>query len=387
MCRLWLFLILIGSAANAQAQTCGEQLERQAGQLAKIRTQLVQPPIEEMQTSIAEDTRLALDRLKPVLGELIASYLVCQPTSADAASIAAGLLALTAVPQMEHVEHPYAGPIGFEVKAIDDKHPLLAVVAQFQIQCGSDALLAVFEASASGWTERLRWHSPSYAEVSGAFGAFQYAIAPADARGAWYVATSHVKPWCSSTWSMIDYEVLRPTSIPTEPRVLLQDSRSMWWGSDDFGSLSAERDEFELRYTAASVDSDVHSRVYLRRYSVVGDTLTRIQPVAESPRDFVDEWSQSEWSEASSWTAPQARDRLQAVHAQLGQGADRRVSFTFGSLKSCAKGSEEVQVEVRNERDNATWYFHVHGQHEFWMETIGSEPDPRCLIDLMVPAE
>src|SRR5262249_53129883 len=146
-----------------------------------------------------------------------------------------------------------------------------------------------------------------------------------------YVVTKAVAPWCSSTWSTISYGALRPAAVASAPKVLHQGEDEMYWGGDDVGRIWARSSVFEVRFHGRSMDSGVLDRVWIRRFHVYGDRVVRMQPVAVSPRDFVDEWIVSPWRDASAWSLPQARVRLKTVHEQLNKirGSD------FGSIRRC----------------------------------------------------
>ena len=51
-----------------------------------------------------------------------------------------------------------------------------------------------------------------------------------------------------------------------------------------------------VEFTARSIDSGVHNREAVRHYLIDGDRVRRVDPVALSPRDFVDEWLTRGWN-------------------------------------------------------------------------------------------
>jgi hypothetical protein len=200
------------------------------------------------------------------------------------------------------------------------------------------------------------------------------ALSPRDADGRWHVLVSHVKPWCTSTWSMIDYSVLRPGATPDAPQVLLDASDSIWWGGDDVGRVHADAHGVDLRYHAASIDTGVHNRVHVRHYEFQGERLRRTPPVAESARDFVDEWIVSDWDAATEWTAAKARVGTRPLHAEL---HDRRYGLSFGRVGVCPDGRTEVAMDADTEE--APWVFKVavHGR-DYELAGISRKPDARC---------
>jgi hypothetical protein len=379
------------SAASAQAMECTHPgLTQAVVDVAATRAMLRSVPIVEgEETQIPEQAQRGLDRLKDGLGALVADYMSCVATSQMPvpAQIENALSALVRDNVDADGTDPtnnsqYGSSLSFKVELGADNRRLVSIVTRFGIQCGSDAMLSVFAPEHERWDEKLRWHSGPYSEVSGAFEAFQYAISPPDPHANWYVLAAHIKPWCSSTWSMLDYAVLRPGTSPTSPRLLLEDSRSMWWGSEDFGTLHANAADFDLRFHSASIDPGVHNRLFIRHYTVAGDSLRRTQPVAESPRDFVDEWSRSDWREAREWTDPRTRDGLQSIHERLRNGDHGQAYFTFESIKSCASVADGFQIEVLRDAPEERWFFHVRGRTRFLLTAVESRPDSRCTKEL-----
>jgi hypothetical protein len=256
---------------------------------------------------------------------------------------------------------------------------LIAVKAGFDIACGSDTMLLVFAPEGDSWKEVLRWQSQPYKTVAGAFEAFDYGISPSDESGNWYVVAHSIMPWCSSTWSSIRYAVLRPSEDPLKPKVMMSRSDGMWWGNEDFGKLVVSRDSFELRFHSNSIDAGVHNRVWIRHYAVRGGVVRRTQPVAVSPRDFVDEWIVSSWRDASVWSSRQSLEQLKQMHVALHK-LNHDFGFEFDSVHKCSGVPSTVQVEVASadENNDDTFYFKIAGSGPFQMKSVSTSPDSKC---------
>jgi len=133
----------------------------------------------------------------------------------------------------------------------------------------------------------------------------------------------------------------------------------IWWGGDDIGKLVAGEREFDLRFHASSVDLDIHNRLWIRHFSVIGDEVRRIAPVAVSPRDFVGEWIVSSWREAAGWSS-RPTDDLAKLHDRL-----RRLRhFTFLSARRCSDAADRYQLELQHEDDEPHFFFRVTGGAE-----------------------
>jgi len=86
---------------------------------------------------------------------------------------------------------------------------------------------------------------------------------------------------------------------------------------------------------------------------MLGGGITRIDPVALGPRDFVEEWLAQPWSEAVAWTDETARTPLDPWHDRL--RADVRTGEFLGVTRRCARAADLWQVGIRfGEADKPT---------------------------------
>ena len=291
-----------------------------------------------------------------------------------------------AVPKPDAFAQALAAPIGsasptprFDVRLLQND-ALLSVVARFDVPCGEDALWQLYERRDAQWRPVLQWTGAAYDRIDSAWGSFQYVVSPRDADGHWFAAIAHVRPWCSSTWSTIDYAIARPGVAAAKPQVLLAANYGMWWGGEDFGRLQVDAAHAELRFHGASIDPDVHNREFVRRYAINGAHAERIPPVALTPRGFVDEWMVSDWSQARRWSATDPT--LQAAHAQL-QAARKEDTATFGATRQCADGSLQVQLDIGDD----AFYVRVDGRLvSYRLRAVATQADAACTRDVTEPA-
>jgi len=369
-----LFAVPFGARADCAA--LGDAVPKVAAARAAL---LALPTPEDLDTDIAAATQRGIAYLKDTLGELVAARMQCAAADEKPETIAADLMAalrpLGAGCDAQCAINPYHDLPEFGVERTDDARHLLAIVARQRIQCGHDTLLWVYEADAGGWRERLRWQAPPYDKVSGALEAFDYRISPPDASGAWYVLVKDIMPWCSSTWSTIRYAALRPGATPSTPRIVFHAHDSMWWGNDDIGTLAAAAGDFEVRFHAASIEPAVHNRVYIRHFAIDGGQVRRVPPVALTPRDFVDEWIVSKWTDAAQWSAPEQRAPLAAWHVRLhGNGAPY---YEFFAARKCA-ATQHVEVELLAPEDQRSYFLQVDTSADLRMLRVANTADPHC---------
>jgi len=377
--------------ADADAPGCAEQASRRtamtiAAPHAVLRRAVLANVM--LDVDLAPATTMAIADLKRRLVPLVDAQVACFRADAwlDEAvldgALASALTAASAVPAIT----PYAAekePPSLRVESrIERDGEFLSVVAQIGIPCGSDAMWLLYAPHDGGWRRVLQWSSAPYTRIDGAWEGFQHAVSPRDAEGRWFAAVSHIRPWCTSSWSSVDYTVLRPGADADRPLVVLSGSDSLWWGGDDVGRLKVDARHAELRFRGASLDSGVHNREFIRRYDVSGTTPQRVAPVADSPRDFVDEWIVSAWAAARLRSHEASATALERAHEQL-QAARKSASFEFGDTTACADG-DALQVELRD-GDEQSWFFRVAGSSDYRMVAVAAKPNAQCFTVLPTP--
>ncbi len=390
-----LFAIASASAAQSQSSVaaCSQSGVARAGATVDAsRARLLALPVADMNTDVSTAAQQTIAEMKDNLDRFIQAYVRCAGRQPDASALKEELSSASQAPEtardQPQREPPanlgkYGSELSFDVRLFEQPR-LIGVTAEFSIQCGRDSLLLLFAPDHDSWKEVLRWQKSPYKTVAGGTLAFDYGVSQSDGGGRWFVVTHDVAPWCSSTWSGIRYSVLRPGTEPQHPKVLFSGHDAMWWGAEDFGSLTVETDAFDLRFHSWSIDSDVHNRVWIRHYSVVGDDVRRTQPVAATPRDFVDEWIVSPWTQAEGWSAKGTLTQLQRLHAEWARKeklAD--TALDYESLRRCSDRSDHYQVEIA-ERSGPTldrprsFFFHVLGDREYTLLRISETTDARC---------
>ncbi len=334
-------------------------------------------------------------QMKDRLNSLITAYMQCVPTSSlpNATKIQADLSTLghafSLPPNAIYSSNrpadfgKYGYQLSFGVRFTADARRLVSITATFDIECGSDAMLLLFSPTDLGWQEMLRWQSPPYKGINVAFESFDYAISPPAADGHWYVLVKSTTPWCTSAWRGLHYYVLRPSQDSPSPIVLFSGSHSTYIGWDDSGTLTASATDFEIRFHAESIDPmNVLDRLFIYHFRMTERGLTRIQPVANNPRDFVDEWIVSPWAEASKWTSPAERQQLSNTHAELqallkAETTSNSNLYEFRSALRCSDSADHYQIGLADP-NGQLWYFQVEADGIDTMRAIGYSTDSRC---------
>ena len=230
---------------------------------------------------------------------------------------------------------------------------LLAAQVSFSIQCGDDNLLLLYQREGPLWRRVLRWQSPPYQEISGAFGgAFLFGLLPGSGGTPWRIVATHGTDWCTSRFSGASIDLLEPAPDGAAPRILWHTERSLSRG--DFATVLKIHgdnlgDEFEIRWNAPSLDLDHYERTVIYHYRVQGDTVTRLEPIAVNGRGFVAEWLEMPWTEAAAQTAAAnllSLHQLHAHHTETEKNAKTYVRYTDGPVRSCRASTPEFEVEM-----------------------------------------
>ena len=216
-------------------------------------------------------------------------------------------------------------------------------------------MLLLYRHSGAGWEEAMVRRSEPYSEIRGGWADLRFAVSPPDKDGNWFVATLSTTPWCTSAWQGMPYELARPGPSPDRPRIVFRGRNTIYLGNEADLVLKAERDAFEIRHNGSSLDPDILIRRHVRRYLVAGESVQRIQPVAESIRDFADEWIEAPWAEARDWS--RSDPALAAAHSAL-QAARHKTLGGFASIRACAGGATQVEI---GGQEGPGWFLLVRG--------------------------
>jgi hypothetical protein len=348
---------------TAGGGTCTRAAAGSAGIAVRTaRAGLMAIPPEDADTSVAPSTGERIEAVKDRLRVFVQAMMACAPASVEPAALAAAMAQrgnASAAIASNHADPPELDRHGdwltYEVSRVEAHPDMLAVVATLGIRCGSDSILMLYRREGTRWRELMVRRALPYKEASGGWQDLRFAVSPPGGDGRWFVATVSTTPWCSSSWQGLRYALARPAEDPGRPNVFLDEKTTTWLGSEEERLVRAERDSFELRHVAGSIDPAVHNRRHVRRYAVSGNSARRVPPVAESLRDFVDEWIVSPWTEAKGWSGQDPE--LVRIHARL--HSDRYPLLgEYASIRACGGGL--TQIEIGSD-EGPGWFFRARG--------------------------
>lgn len=343
------------------------------------RAELSAIPSGEGDTSVSPAASRLIERTKDRLHGFVRAEMACAPASPEPVALEAAMAARgdafvdTAPYDPERAPPDRHGRyLAYRIERVSSQPGMLAVTATLGINCGTDSMLMLYAREGGRWRELMVRRAAPYRKVSGGWGDLRFAVSPKDAQGRWFVATVSTTPWCSSAWQGLPFELARPGPAPDRASVFFRGKNTVYLGNDEDLLLEAERGAVEIRHDGGSLDSGILVRRHVRRYAVAGQSVRRTQPVAESVRDFVDEWITSPWTEARDWSG---RDpELARVHARLhpdhyGQLDD------FVSIRTCGGGLTQIEIGAEN---GPNWFFLVRGAGPWSLERVARQAGAGC---------
>lgn len=195
-------------------------------------------------------------------------------------------------------------------------------------------------------------------------------------------------PWCSSVWHPAYYRIWHMAPSRAQPLLLVDREKVVDLGA--FGpsasvtpvSNPAEQSkaiyDVLIELTVSSNDAAKLTYAMERHYRVEGNEVQRIDPVALSPGDFVDEWLQEPWTEAAAWTEPKSMAALERWH-ERGPGSGE---FDWPPMH-CPQTPDLWQISFSpyaKQQPDPTTYFLVRWRppYHFKMVDISQKPWPGC---------
>jgi hypothetical protein len=280
------------------------------------------------------------------------------------------------VPCPEWSELGFLGPI-----VLDMKQGLLILRTGVGIQqCGFDESAYAYESNENQWHKF--WQSQQNDYRDGKYfpqRLEQVLISPTDYhpkadKTEHLILTLGTEPWCSSNWHDVYYRVWQTKGSYAEPLPLLDGSEWAFIAEPVRGSVGPVGVFFE--YSVSGVEGGF-LRPELRHYVLREGKLSRTDPVALTPRDFVAAWLRHPWPDSSLWSAQEGRAKLEAW---LQQHEGHISEFGFPSLHCKLHPDLWQLTTTAGEAEDDQVYFLVSWRppYHFTMISAGGLPSPDC---------
>ena len=283
----------------------------------------------------------------------------------------------------------YLDEIGLELHDTGTSGIFLVAKTGIGVSCGFDASAYVFAWNDGAW--RLAWQSEQndYAKERyhpGWIGAVQ--LGPAEEKsGNRLVLTLGSNPACQSMFQAAYVRLWRMGARLEDARLLLDGAEAAYLGRNEPALLGdVGLDGALVEFATPSLDVDVHNREAVLHFKASGDTVERVDPIALSPRDFVEEWLRRPWDESEHWTEPRHREAVAERHRALHDGVDYVSGSFVAPTRACTVRPGLWQVAItlgssEEERDQRLpTFFLVRWEppFRFRLADIADKPFPEC---------
>ena len=236
------------------------------------------------------------------------------------------------------------------------------------IPCGADRSVYLYEWRGDQWKRRFALETNDYRRAQyGPQNFVEVQVSSADFRGARLVLATGWPPACMSVWHTLYIRLFR---VDASQAMLFEETPLANQGEDPAYSARLEPAGALIEFNGSSVDSGILIRKHVLRYAVEHDKVRRIEPIALSAQDFVEEWLTRPWAEIAAWSQPQLAERHNKLHKDF-------VSGDYQAVQRCTKPGEwQVSIAV----DDKTSYFSLldRGDYHFRMLDIRETPRPDC---------
>jgi len=403
----WLLAVLFASAIGCAglraqatlqpgAEPCDQAFSHASAAVLGAQQRLLQQRVKDMDAGVAPALQALIGGFKDSLVGATDAILHCQAANTPAEQLQTNIARLLHANQPQPIlsDDRYGADLKVAVSTPVAAPQLRIVEIRFNIECGDDAVLLVYEPNKKnaelissvgahvdsgmpdGFERALRWQAAPYDQILGAFGDFfQYVLMPGLNGRQWRLAVAHGMPWCTSTMSGFYVDLIEPRA--GVPHVVWHDKQTYKRGDTD-PRFILRPDGFELRADVFTIEIEHITRKGIFRYSVDGDTVRRVQPVATDGRGFVDQWLQSPWSEAKEWSLPEGLAGFQKAHEAFELGRkDANTTYSYGPVRACLmKGQYEVEIDA--DPGGRQFYAIREAENGYMLVNFGTTQDERC---------
>ena len=250
----------------------------------------------------------------------------------------------------------------------------LTVQTSVGIACGYDDSAYVYEwapdGSGGAWRRIFETEQNNYTRT-GYLPQTIYAVqvSPPNEDGSRLVLSLGSKPGCASAFQPLYYRIWRLTARAANPRLLLDSSELAYMGDYPPARATVSPGDVRLEFTRDGTGYGSGHQA-IRRFEVRGTNVKQIEPVAPTPRDFVEEWLDAPWKQSASWSESAALETWHfKFHRDDGMG-----DFPDPPLKC---GGEDLwQIGIRMHGVAGETYYLVRWRQpdHFTMAAIADHP-------------
>jgi hypothetical protein len=263
-------------------------------------------------------------------------------------------------------------------------HPsngFLILQTGFGIQCGFDESAYLYSSSGDSWSRIWQTEQNTYTGQAYEPQTLESVRVSPDSN---LVLTLGIRSWCISAWQPVYYRVFR-FGIDSRSLPLIDGTEGAYLGEDPPIHGNITRDEVLVEFRVGSIDTGVHNRAVIRHFKIEGDNAIRVDPLALSPRDFVDEWLIRDWKQAALWSESANHSSVRDWHKKLNK--DSVFGVFINTTFHCLANPDlwQVGVDFSNQpapldmEPKGTWFtVRWRPPYRFTMVDVGDQRNPAC---------
>ena len=248
----------------------------------------------------------------------------------------------------------------------------LIVRTSMGIWCGYDDSAYAYQWTANRW-QRI-WESEQNTYAPKRYlpqSVHAVHISPPDQDGGRLLLSLGAQPGCASAFQPVYYRVWRVSARGA--KLLLDKSEFANVGDYPPTQGSVEPADVRIELTLGGTGyGSAHQAV--RHYTVLGDRAEQVDPIATTPRDFVEEWLGSPWAQSAGRSdSASLKSWHQRLHREDGMG-----DFPGPTLR-CSGDPDLWQVSTHL-HDSPEMYYLVRRRQpdHFAMAGVSERPYPEC---------
>jgi len=252
-------------------------------------------------------------------------------------------------------------------------------------ECGEDDSAYVYAWQHDAWRRIWQFEEPidPGQKYKPQFISAVHVSQPPDDSGHRRIMSLGQATWCTSNFSRVYYSVWQVNADGTHPVELVKESPEAIRVQYPAITGSLGDDDALIEFMSSSIDNMVWTYESIRHFRFTGTTYARVDPIALSPRGFVNEWLNTEDSASVSWIDPTYRDAIQSWHHRLKAPNDYVPGEFIDATKHCTGSPDLWQVGLtlgRDENTQLTAYFLVRWSppYHFRLLDITDQPRPDC---------
>lgn len=274
---------------------------------------------------------------------------------------------------------PYGWLVSVDVTTPPGHPELIAVEPSLSIPYDTDSALYLFRYD-RGWHLIYQREENDYDRIGLALGSFGWEISPSDREGRFLILTTTVSPSPASVWQGLTWTVDRIVPWSDEPIAIDRQTAVVNIGGESW-KLRASPNGYGLTFDSEGIEPGF-TRVRTLQYALEGDRPVRVDPVAQSPGDFMVEWLDMSDEEAARWTdvGPAEVACRRKDIAEWREDEDSVLSWE--PAQRCVDGLWQVRLDEQENVASDQYvptYFVVSEDHGmFRLREIRDEARPGC---------